>query len=407
MKKHIILSAVCMAVVVLFTSASKPSLDGRALVAASGELPPGLYIKAAAFLPGDSVIITNPSAKVSVEAMVFSTFSTSEGIAAVLSQETAKRLFIEKDSNSVVQITKNGGDMELSVLSKAMNSAYENQLTEQPLPDDGEQYNMSAADENTAVAMVDEPAGGANDKVFTPFADAAPSSAQSTKTESAAQPDKINIPEYDDVPSAMDGAAEQSSLVSDEPMPETVLPEKNSMTEQENPVVTKAETSADDVVPDDVASKNVSETSAAESVPNVLLPADENPPPTFDDTAMQNESAVEPDSAMFGRESEEKPPIEETAGFNYADIRKYVINDIREFGTGAYCVQLAAYKDAANIARVLDRFADKYPVRLAASEKISGAYQVLIGPLNKDEYPVVLKRFIAWGFKDAFLRRVR
>ena len=279
--------------------------------------------------------------------------------------------------------------MELSVLSKAMNSAYENQLTEQPLPDDGEQYNMSAADESTAVAMVDEPAGGANDKVFTPFADAAPSSAQSTKTESAAQPDKINIPEYDDVPSAMDGAAEQSSLVSDEPMPETVLPEKNSMTEQENPVVTKAETSA------------------AESVPNVLLPADENPPPTFDDTAMQNESAVEPDSAMFGSESEEKPPIEETAGFNYADIRKYVINDIREFGTGAYCVQLAAYKDAANIARVLDRFADKYPVRLAASEKISGAYQVLIGPLNKDEYPVVLKRFIAWGFKDAFLRRVR
>jgi len=199
MKKHIILSAVCMAAVVLFTSASKPSLDGRALVAASGELPPGLYIKAAAFLPGDSVIITNPSAKVSVEAMVFSTFSTSEGIAAVLSQETAKRLFIEKDSNSVVQITKNGGDMELSVLSKAMNSAYENQLTEQPLPDDGEQYNMSAADENTAVAMVDEPAGGANDKVFTPFADAAPSSAQSTKTESAAQPDKINIPECSEV----------------------------------------------------------------------------------------------------------------------------------------------------------------------------------------------------------------
>ena len=28
-------------------------------------------------------------------------------------------------------------------------------------------------------------------------------------------------------------------------------------------------------------------------LPNVLLPADENPPPTFDDTAMQNESAVD------------------------------------------------------------------------------------------------------------------
>jgi len=35
------------------------------------------------------------------------------------------------------------------------------------------------------------------------------------------------------------------------------------------------------------------------------------------------------------------------------------------------------------------------------------AYQVLLGPLGRDEYGTVLERFKAKGFKDAFVRKIR
>ena len=33
--------------------------------------------------------------------------------------------------------------------------------------------------------------------------------------------------------------------------------------------------------------------------------------------------------------------------------------------------------------------------------------QVLVGPVTMDEYKVVLERFKSYGFKDAFLRKVK
>ena len=35
------------------------------------------------------------------------------------------------------------------------------------------------------------------------------------------------------------------------------------------------------------------------------------------------------------------------------------------------------------------------------------AYQVMVGPLTSDEYTVVQEKFRAFGFKDAFLRKIR
>ena len=33
--------------------------------------------------------------------------------------------------------------------------------------------------------------------------------------------------------------------------------------------------------------------------------------------------------------------------------------------------------------------------------------QMLVGPLTMDEYAVVLERFKSYGFKDAFLRKIK
>ncbi|OJF75934.1 MAG: hypothetical protein BKP49_08900, partial [Treponema sp. CETP13] len=93
-------------IVVILLSASKPSIDGRAIVANEGELPIGLFAKSATYLPGDTVIVTNPTTNTSIEVMIFGSYDSSEGIAIILSPEAAKNLFIEKGSSSIVRITK-------------------------------------------------------------------------------------------------------------------------------------------------------------------------------------------------------------------------------------------------------------------------------------------------------------
>ena len=105
----------------IFAFAAKPSLDGRAEVANYGELPSGLFAKSPGYLPGDTVIVTNPQANVSIEVMVFGSFDATEGIAIVLSPEAAKELYITKGSNVIVQVTKKSDAYsENTILSKTL-----------------------------------------------------------------------------------------------------------------------------------------------------------------------------------------------------------------------------------------------------------------------------------------------
>ena len=451
----------------LFVSASKPSLDGRAVVAPRGELPPGLYVKSAAFLPGDTVLITNPAAKVSIEALVFASFSASDGIAVVLSPEAAKLLFIERGSNSIVQVTKNGGDMELSVLSKAYDAL---PLNEEPAVEavgaaedvqpelpveiaETDEVPAEIVSEETALAEAEDTS------VFTPFAE------QSTE-EVAAAPSVEEESAEPEVPAESEGTNEESALAEAQPAeaeeaPAEEVPAEEVSTEiaaadevpAENEEVTQGAEEieqpgtadsegeklalADDKAADD---SEVAEVQSAESAeveesvnePNVLLAAEDNPPETtesvFDEPIVETAVADNtgnaetlPDYFAHTQEvpqevSAEPVPVEtphtkaiDSNAFaaRNENLERYIIQNVREFGKDTYCIQLATYKDPANIAGFIEKYADKYPVRLASSEKIGGAYQVLIGPLNKDEYPVVLKRFVAWGYKDAFLREIR
>ncbi len=107
----------------LFAASGKPSLDGRAVVADIGELPIGLFAKSAAFLPGDTVVVTNPSTHISIEVMIFGGFDSSEGIAIILSPEAARELYISKGSDVIVQVTKKTDAWsENTILSKTVES---------------------------------------------------------------------------------------------------------------------------------------------------------------------------------------------------------------------------------------------------------------------------------------------
>ncbi|WP_428771133.1 hypothetical protein V1L52_04625 [Treponema sp. HNW] len=477
MTKNIAVKISIIIAAVLFVSASKPSLDGRALVASPGELPPGLYVKTAAFLPGDTVLITNPAAKVSIEALVFGTFSPSEGVAVVLSPEAADILFIVKDSNSIVQLTKNGRDTERSVLAKAFDALpqadpaakngddsvlYEEYVKAeadpvQELPseaadpaEDRDTASESAShtvfesSEAAVVEPVPEPAvekqeafaepsaeiaAEGEKSVFTPFADKDETDTKHIEIAETAQ--KADEEETEVVPPA----EEVFQTVYDEPLVETplVAAAGDTLTEKtENGPELVQEPEPELYAEDAVSQPEASEVAAepepdeAESEPelvrktefelepNILIAAEEKPP-VFEDEGesvtadvSSAEESVLPDYFTYSDETEvlfaEKPVYGEPAD---PDTEPYLIDSLSALGAGSYCIQLATYKSKAYIAEIIEKYADKYPVKLLQSEKVPEAYQVLIGPLNKDEYPVILKRFVSRGFKDAFLRTVR
>jgi len=456
------------ALLLLCLSASKPSLDGRAVVAESGELPAGLYVKSAAFLPGDTVFITNPAAKVSIEALVFGTFSPAEGIAVVLSPEAAKLLFIAKGSNSIVQITKNGSNTEFSAWAKAFASVPENaDKKREPLPEEAKNRPVRA----TYSELPEKNSDSAEpESVFTPFAAPPPEAVYeeppvqlaentadkkstdpflpSDMSETESEPVQRETPENGDSRLSPEVQAEIAKLV------ETM--ERMQLRHEDDVEKLKAEREAEveklktrheqeveqlnsqredeleklklqheqDVEHLKAAYENSAEAVSAQNEreapededdegpePNVLVPVHDKPPAEPDAENGESIKDVTEVSPVYIAQdkSEQKAAVSQKAAAGRAAIpglEKYMIDGISSFGAGTYCIQLATYKNTEAISDVIGKYADKYPLRLAKSEKFPDAYRVLIGPLNKDEYPVILKRFASWGFKDAFWHEI-
>lgn len=136
------ITAVIIIIGLLFSAyagITKPSLDGRAKVADVGELPVGLFAKSASFLPGDTVIVTNPATKISIEVMIFGNIGSSEGIAIVLSPEAARELYITKGSNVIVQVTKKSDTYaESSILEKTLQTYQPEEVVEEEIAENEE-----------------------------------------------------------------------------------------------------------------------------------------------------------------------------------------------------------------------------------------------------------------------------
>ena len=103
----------------VFTSFS-PSLDGRAVVAADGVMPKGVFAKTVGYLPGDTISVTSLTTKSTVDILVIGSIDSSEGVAILLSPEAAELLGLSKDSNNVVKITKRSGQLDEAVAGTAV-----------------------------------------------------------------------------------------------------------------------------------------------------------------------------------------------------------------------------------------------------------------------------------------------
>ena len=161
--------------------------------------------------------------------------------------------------------------------------------------------------------------------------------------------------------------------------------------------------------------------------PIILVPAEPNPPVVEEETSENTEVApettesaettettepAEPEVTTEPEETVPTPTIEKSTNVvtekkaDEYDFDKYTVPSIKQLKSKSYYVQIAVLSDKANIKAILDKYSSKYPITLVpmASGK---ATQVLVGPLSVDEYGTVLNRFKAYGYKDAFLRKIR
>lgn len=100
------------------------------------------------------------------------------------------------------------------------------------------------------------------------------------------------------------------------------------------------------------------------------------------------------------------PPAPAASAANLGALAKNTVPTLKELERGKYYVQIGVFKDDGNIKSIFDKYQSEYPITLVPLSSGS-AKQILIGPLGVDEYGTVLNRFKSYGFKDAFLRKIR
>lgn len=150
--------------------------------------------------------------------------------------------------------------------------------------------------------------------------------------------------------------------------------------------------------------------------PIILVPAESNPPENNVSSENISSGAVKTEAAEKTSEKAEivienkaesvsaaKAAGPKTAG---SQLEKYKVGSLKELESGKYYVQIAVLADESNLKATVSKFAEQYPVALVPLSS-GKAMQVLIGPLNMDEYGAVLNRFKKSGYKDAFLRKIK
>lgn len=417
MKKILLVIGMVLAAGILFTSES-PSLDGRAVVADQGVFPKGLFAKTVGYLPGDTISVTNPANAERIDILVIGSLDPSEGVAVMLSPEAANALNIKKNSNNLVKLTKRNGNVDeiangSAVIAsgspaedvpvqdeKPLSQVIEEALENGVPVDVAEKQAVAKAEEDLAEQMFNK----ADEEIE--VQEEAEAAAQEAAEEEALAEDAVA--EGEEAVEEAVAAAE-----AEEAVPETEYPEYEAVQDElageieEEPEEEFVEAEVQDEIVEDVAVEDpvvedpVVEDELAEEIPEpeaieddeyeaiVLVPSESKTPESnlVDEPLIIEES--EPELVV-----DNPSPV---SGVAY-------LNGFDELASKKYYVQIAVYKSAENVSEIANKYADRYPITVVQQGSKS---PVLVGPLNVDEYGVVLERFKSYGFKDAFVKYPR
>lgn len=445
---------------------SKDVVEGVIEVADEGKFPAGHFGQAAGYLPGDSIFVSNPATGVTLQFLNLGTLDSAEGVAVLLSKESAKTLGLDKDKNVRCKLNMRYGSFDESVVGQAvidesdaarMNDKKENAelaKADVEVPAEEKAAEPVAVEEipaETVEAVAEEtvPAAGVplieeeeiaeetvedipaeteeavavaveseeeivedyemDDEDFagTKKAVEAPSPAEIAEVEE----EKENTAEEIVAAEAVTEEAVAEEAVAEEAVTEEAVTEETIA--EEVPAEEKTAPVVEESVLAEVETKAVEEEIVAEDeeyAPIVLVPTEKVVPETTP------AETVEIESTMSSREETAVSvvPVAESAAENKIEVaetrtaspktsfEKYIVESESLLPKNRWYVQIASYGNVENIEKTVSKYS-KYPLNLVPNGK--GAYRVIVGPLNEDEYASVLKKFKAFGFKDAFLRK--
>lgn len=244
MKKF--LSGILFLLISVFIFAdSSASVEGVIEVAGKNELPAGYFGKAAGYLPGDSVSITNPNTGITLQILNLGTLDASGGIAILISEESAKSLGIERNSGVKVRLAPRSGYFDETVSGnavldeKTLPAAKEEPVSDVSAEPDVQPEPESASQpaENAAVSV--EPAAPVAVAGVPLIADTE-DSAEEENVEVAAVEDEAETP-VDEIDSEDETDFSDVEKLSAEPVEEEVsADDEPSVEEQTEPVIVEA-----------------------------------------------------------------------------------------------------------------------------------------------------------------------
>lgn len=517
--------------VLLFSSFS-PSLDGRAVVADDGVMPQGIFAKTVGYLPGDSISVTNLLTKSTVDILVIGALDPSEGVAILLSPESASLLGLEKGGNNVVKITKRSGQLDEQVSGTAVigGGTYENPGETGEIEDEFESENESESvlesveetEEPETEVLSDEteiPEEEISSEEIIETEEENETDLSSSEDEIPEESEEVLLPEEESVSedefdySSGDSESDEdiSERIEDDFVPEIVPededsvipsePEDENEKDDESPLyesvsedelldVASAEPFEEDIYEIDepevtelsgtredenekeplieepssesVEAENLSELPEIEETeeetsetekperffeepeleeleneedfsapepenedeseesyePIILVPSDMNPPERL---YSSQESLKESENEGEDAENDVKTESPESSGMNALNEPEEnraasessknswedkVLESEASLEKSKWYIQIAVLADYSNISNLVEKYGEDYPLVLVPSSNGKG-YRILVGPLSVDEYGTVLNRFRSYGFKDAFLRKIK
>ncbi len=99
-----------------------------------------------------------------------------------------------------------------------------------------------------------------------------------------------------------------------------------------------------------------------------------------------------------------EPESRVASNSNNSLLQKYLVDSLNLLSKDKYYIQIAIMGDVSNIDSLLAKYS-KYP--LIAVPRTSREYMILAGPCSEDEYGTLLAKFKSFGFKDAFVKRLK
>ena len=202
---------------------------------------------------------------------------------------------------------------------------------------------------------------------------------------------------------------------------ETVVPEEaiaEESVESDELAEIKPEESVEektDILDEDMTSEDFTSTDDSDEVESVeeneeyqaivLVPVDQNPPEEA--ISIEETVAIEDNAKTESSADEEKTCIDVNVKIEMTpSYEKYVVPSLNDLQKGSYYLQIASVTKDESIMDIITKYGNNYPIVLVPS-KTGNTKQIMIGPMNIDEYGAVTERFKSYGYKDCFIRKIR